>query len=200
MLFGRKDSGVSWLVVFLGNPGSKYDNTRHNAGFMTGDKLAASLGIKIDRVKFRALTRSCEVGGEKVLLMKPQTFMNLSGDAVHEAQAFYKIPLEHVLVISDDITLPVGNIRIRRSGSAGGHNGLKDIAAKCGGNGYPRIKVGVGSPPHPEFEMIDWVLGSFKGDDAVNIDKATARAAEAIECVIKNGVDTAMNKYNSNIM
>ena len=200
MLFGRKDNGVSWLVVFLGNPGSKYDNTRHNAGFMTGDKLAATLGIKIDRVKFRALTRSCELGGQKVLLMKPQTFMNLSGDAVHEAQAFYKIPLEHVLVISDDITLPVGNIRIRRSGSAGGHNGLKDIAAKCGGNGYPRIKVGVGSPPHPEFEMIDWVLGSFKGDDAVNIDKATARAAEAIECVIKNGVDTAMNKYNSNIV
>ncbi len=200
MLFGKKDGGVSWLVVFLGNPGSKYDNTRHNAGFMTADKLADTLGVKIDRLKFRALTRSCELGGEKVLLMKPQTFMNLSGDAVHEAQAFYKVPLEHVLVISDDVTLPVGNIRIRRSGSAGGHNGLKDIAAKCGGNGYPRIKVGVGSPPHPEFEMVDWVLGTFKGDDAVNIAKATARAAEAIQCVIKKGVDAAMNVYNSNIV
>ncbi len=198
MLFARKNSGASWLVVFLGNPGTKYAGTRHNAGFMTADKLAARLGVKIDRVKFHALTRQCELGGEKVLLMKPQTYMNNSGSAVQEAQAFYKVPLERVLVISDDVTLPTGNIRIRRSGSAGGHNGLKDIAAKCGGSGYPRIKVGVGSPPHPEFEMIDWVLGSFTGADKDNMEKSSLRAAEAIECIIRDGVDAAMNKYNSN--
>ena len=198
MLFGRSEGAVSWIVIFLGNPGSKYDGTRHNAGFMTADALCREKGLSINRLKFKALTAVCELGGEKVLLMKPQTFMNLSGDAAHEAQAFYKVPLDHILVVSDDVSLPAGHLRIRRSGSAGGHNGLKDIAAKCGGFEFPRIKVGVGAPPHPEYEMVDWVLGKFSGSDADAMADGVKRAAAAVEYLIEHGVDSAMNSFNSN--
>lgn len=195
MLFFKKPS-VSWIVVFLGNPGQKYINTRHNAGFMTADAVSKKYGVRIDRLKFKALTALCEIGGEKVFLMKPQTYMNLSGDAVRQAQAFFKIPTDRILVISDDISMPTGKLRIRRSGSAGGHNGLKDIIAKCGGEGFPRIKIGVGIPPHPDYDIADWVLGTFKNQDAADMATAAERAAEAIGVVLSSGLDKAMSMYN----
>ncbi len=195
-MFFKKKTGVSWLLVFLGNPGAKYEKTRHNVGFMTGDALSKKLNVKIDRVKYKALIRQAELDGEPVLLMKPQTYMNLSGSAVKEAMDFYKIPLDHVIVVSDDVTLPVGKLRVRRSGSAGGHNGLKDIIAKCGGDGFPRVKIGVGEKPHPDYDMADWVLSSFKGDDAKAIDEATEKAADAVKTIVLKGVDKAMNLYN----
>ena len=195
-MFFKKKTGVSWLLVFLGNPGAKYEKTRHNVGFMTGDALSRKLNVKIDRVKYKALIRQADLDGEPVLLMKPQTYMNLSGSAVKEAMDFYKIPLDHVVVVSDDVTLPVGKLRVRRSGSAGGHNGLKDIIAKCGGDGFPRVKIGVGEKPHPDYDMADWVLSSFKGDDAKAIDEATEKAADAVKTIVLKGVDKAMNLYN----
>ena len=193
MLF-RKPGKYSWIAVFLGNPGPKYAMTRHNAGFLTADAYSRLHGAKIDRLKFHALTGEATVGGEKILLMKPQTYMNESGTAVREAMSFYKVPLDHVLVVSDDVSLDLGRIRIRRSGSAGGHNGLKDIIAKCGGEGFPRIKLGVGKP---EFEMIDWVLSVFRDQEAEDILKAAEKAAKAIDTVIEKGVDSAMNLYNN---
>jgi PTH1 family peptidyl-tRNA hydrolase len=196
MLFGKKISPVSWIVVFLGNPGAKYKDTRHNAGFMTADAVEKNTGVRIDRLKFKALTGVCAFDGVKVLLMKPQTYMNLSGDAVREAMKFYKLPLGQVIVVSDDVALPLGKLRIRRNGSAGGHNGLKDIIAKCGGEEFPRIKIGVGSPEHPEFEMADWVLSAFTGKDAALIKDATRDAAQAVETIIRHGADKAMNQYN----
>jgi PTH1 family peptidyl-tRNA hydrolase len=194
MLFNKNQ--VSWIVVFLGNPGAKYELTRHNAGFMTADAYARLHSLKISRLKFHALTETCTIGDEKVLLMKPQTFMNESGTAASEAMRFYKVPLEHVLVVSDDVTLPVGKLRVRRSGSAGGHNGLKDIIAKCGGDGFPRIKLGVGKLPRPDYSMIDWVLGAFHDQDLEDMLKSSERAAEAVESVIIDGVDKSMNKFN----
>jgi PTH1 family peptidyl-tRNA hydrolase len=196
-LFGGKNSGpVSWIVAFLGNPGAKYTGTRHNVGFMTGDALGKTAGVKLDRLRFRALTGAGTLGGEKVFLMKPQTYMNLSGDAVGEAMRFYKLPLDRVLVVSDDVSLPVGKIRIRRDGSAGGHNGLKDIIDKCGGDTFPRIKIGVGSPPHPEYDMADWVLSAFSGKDKDLIAEAVTSAAAAVETIVRDGLDKAMNLYN----
>ena len=196
MLFGRKTGGVKWIVVFLGNPGARYAGTRHNIGFMTADALSKRLGIKIDCVKYKALTCRCELGGESAFLMKPQTYMNLSGDAVRPAMDFFKVPLDHVIVVSDDISLPTGKLRVRRSGSAGGHNGLKDIIAKCGGDGFPRVKVGVGAPPDPEYDTADWVLSVFRNADAEVIGKSVVTAGEAVEEIIKNGVDSAMGKFN----
>lgn len=198
MLFRKKMTGVSWIVVFLGNPGPKYTDTRHNVGFITADILAKLKGIKIDRVKFKALTAVCPVGssGKSALLMKPQTYMNLSGDAVRPAMDFYKVPLDHVIVVSDDISMDLGKLRIRKSGSAGGHNGLKDIIAKCGGDGFPRIKVGVGKPPHPEYDVADWVLSVFRNQDAITIREACTSAAQAIDVFVDEGADKAMNKFN----
>ena len=184
------------MVVFLGNPGTRFDGTRHNVGFMTGDALAKKLGVKIDRAKFRALTGQADIAGERVLLLKPQTYMNLSGDAVREAMNFYKLPLDHVIVVSDDVSLPVGKLRIRRSGSAGGHNGLKDIIAKCGGDGFPRVKIGVGEKPHPDYDMADWVLSAFRDRDAEIISDAVKKAADAVTVLIAEGVDKAMAKFN----
>ena len=195
-LFTRR-TGITRLAVFLGNPGSRFEGTRHNVGFMTGDALAEKLGVRIDRARFHALTAQVKIGEETVLLMKPQTFMNLSGDSVGEAQRFYKIPTDHIVVVSDDVTLPVGRLRVRRSGSAGGHNGLKDIIAKCGGDGFPRVKVGVGEKPHPDYDMADWVMSTFSGQDAETMAAAVKRAADAVECLIINGPDKAMNQYNA---
>lgn len=195
MFFRKKPGAVSWIVVFLGNPGDKYEFSRHNVGFMTAAEVERKASVKISKVKFKAQTAMAELGGEKVLLMKPQTYMNLSGSAVKPAMDFYKVPLDHVLVVSDDVSMPCGKLRIRRSGSAGGHNGLKDIISKCGGDGFPRIKVGVGSPP-PSWDMADWVLGTFRGQDAEDIRSAVERAAEAIEVFIKDGADRAMSRYN----
>jgi PTH1 family peptidyl-tRNA hydrolase len=195
MLFS-KPSGVSWLVVFLGNPGLKYEGTRHNAGFMTADALAKAQNAAINRARFKALTGTCELGGEKVLLMKPQTYMNLSGEAVREAVRFYKIPPEHVLVVSDEIALPIGKLRVRAKGSAGGHNGLKNIIACLGTEDFPRIRLGVGAPPHPDYDMADWVLSSFKNQDAEDMAAAAKRAAEAVVCYITQGADKTMNRFN----
>ncbi len=194
-LFSRA-GGVSWIAVFLGNPGRKYEDSRHNVGFRTGDELAEKLGVRIDRSRFHALTSQAKVGGHTVLLMKPQTYMNLSGDAVAEAMRFYKVPLDHVLTVSDDVALPLGKLRIRRGGSAGGHNGLKDIIIKCGGDGFPRVKIGVGEKPHPDYDMADWVLSSFSGKDKEIIAQAEKQAADAILCLIDKGADEAMNRYN----
>ena len=195
MLFS-KPGGVSWLVVFLGNPGPRYEGTRHNAGFMTADAFAKAHRVSLNRARFHALTASCELGGEKVLLMKPQTYMNLSGEAAREAARFYKVPPEHVLVVSDEISLPIGKLRIRTKGSAGGHNGLKSLISCLGTEDFPRIRLGVGAPPHPDYDMADWVLSSFKNQDAVDMQNAAERAAKAIEAYILEGPDKAMNRYN----
>ena len=196
MLFNKKSGGVDWLLVCLGNPGDQYENTRHNVGFMVADELGERHNIPIQRLKFRVLTNTITVGDEKVLLMKPVTYMNLSGEAVHEAAAFYKIPPEHVLVISDEVSLAPGKIRVRRSGSAGGHNGLKNIIAHLGTDQFPRIRLGVGQKPHPDYDMADWVLGKFQGEDKKAVEEAVKKAADAAECLIREGVDKAMNKYN----
>ena len=195
MLFMRP-CGISWLVVFLGNPGTKYEMTRHNAGFLAGDAMAKAQGTAINRARFKALTGTCEIGGEGVMLMKPQTFMNLSGEAVAQAVKFYKIPPEHVIVVSDEVALPIGKLRVRTKGSAGGHNGLKNIIAMLGTDQFPRIRIGVGAAPHPDYDMADWVLSSFKGKDAEDMLAAAERAAAAVECYITKGADRAMNLYN----
>ena len=196
MFFNRKPDPVPWIAVFLGNPGGRYENTRHNAGFLAGDAVGRSAGVKINRLKFNSLTAIATLGGQRVFLMKPQTFMNLSGDAVRLAMNYYKVPLSNVIVVSDDVSLPAGKLRIRRSGSAGGHNGLKDIIDKCGGEGYPRIKIGVGAPPQSDYDMRDWVLSKLTGQAGKLIAAEAARAAQALEAIIVGGIDKAMALYN----
>ena len=180
----------------LGNPGREYERTRHNAGFRAIDLLAEKLGCKIDKAKFQGLYGQVNYNGVKLFLLKPQTFMNLSGDAVAQAAKFYKIPPERVIVVSDEISLPIGKLRIRTKGSAGGHNGLKDIIAKLGTDAFPRIRIGVGAPPHPDYDMADWVLSSFKNQDAEDMLAAAARAAQAAQCYITQGAERAMNRFN----
>ena len=196
MIFQRTCSGVSWLLVGLGNPGSKYESTRHNMGFLAVDGLARRKGFRFNKLRFRAWTAEWMVNGEKVLVMKPQTYMNLSGESVGEAARFYKVPADHVLVISDDVSMPVGKLRIRKSGSAGGHNGLKNIIQHLGTDVFPRIKVGVGMPDHPEHEMVDWVIGKPQGEEAKTLRAALDRAADAALTVITDGAARAMNKFN----
>ena len=195
-MFFKKPGAVSWLVVFLGNPGLRYEGTRHNAGFMAADAMAKAQNVAINKARFKTLTATCTIGEENVMLMKPQTYMNLSGEAVIQAVNFYKIPADHVIVVSDEISLPIGKLRIRVKGSAGGHNGLKNIIAHLGTSDFPRIRLGVGSPPHPDYDMKDWVLAAFKGQDAENMADAAKRTAAAIECYITRGPDRAMNMYN----
>ena len=196
MLFSSK-GGPTWLVAFLGNPGLKYAGTRHNAGFMTADALCRKKNFAINKSRFQALTAQVDLGGQRVLLMKPQTYMNLSGQAVSQAARFYKIPPEHVLVVLDEVSLPVGKLRIRTKGSAGGHNGLKNIVSLLGTENFPRIRLGVGAPPHPDYELIDWVLSPFRDQDAEEMARSAERAAEAVECYIEKGPDKAMNLYNT---
>ena len=191
-----KTGGVEWIVVFLGNPGPKFAGTRHNVGFMTADKCEKATGAKIMKSRDKALTDRITVDGAGVLLMKPQTYMNLSGDAVGPAAKFYKVPADHVIVVSDDVSLPTGKLRIRTKGSAGGHNGLKSIIAALGTEEFPRVKVGVGAPPHPDYDMADWVLGTFKNQDAVDMDAAVTRAWEAVESYIRFGPAKTMDKFN----
>ena len=197
MFFKRSGgSGIQWLVVGLGNPGAKYESTRHNMGFLVVDKLAQNEKLKFNKLRFKAWTATWEVGGEKVLLMKPQTYMNLSGEAVGQAARFYKIPADHVLVISDDIALPAGKLRIRAGGSAGGHNGLKNIIQHLGTDRFPRIKVGVGSPQQAEYDIADWVTGKPMGEDQKVIIEALDKAVAAIPVLIEQGADRAMNRFN----
>ena len=195
MLFQKKRP-VSWLIVGLGNPGDKYDGTRHNAGFLAVDALADKGQFRISRVKFKALTAQGSVGGQGALVMKPTTYMNLSGEAVGEAARFYHIPPANVLVISDDVDLPLGKLRLRTGGSAGGHSGLKSISQHLGTDQFPRIKIGVGGKPHPDYDMADWVLGRLQGEDRKVLDEAAERAAEAAACLLKDGPQKAMNRFN----
>lgn len=192
----RISGGAEWLLVCLGNYGQKYENTRHNIGFMAADRLVEQRDLRCNRLRFRALTELIDFGGARVLLMKPQTYMNLSGEAVSQAVKFYKIPPEHVIVVSDEVSLPIGKLRVRAKGSAGGHNGLKSIIACLGTEEFPRIRIGVGAPPHPDYDMADWVLSTFRNQDAEDMAKAAARAAEAVECYIRSGPERAMNLYN----
>ena len=195
MLFGKKPSGVEWLVVGLGNPGEKYARTRHNMGFLTLDLLAEREHMKIDRIKFKATTAQATVGGARCLLLKPQTYMNLSGEAVREAAQFYKIPADHVLVIYDDVSLPVGKIRVRPSGSAGGHNGIKNIIAHLGTQDFPRVKIGTGAPGQ-DGDMIDWVIGVPSQADRKILVESFERAIQAAACIIEHGCQQAMNDFN----
>ena len=186
---------IEWIVVGLGNPGAKYDNTRHNAGFRALEGYCARSGQKIDRMKFKALAGEGMLGGKRVLFLKPQTFMNLSGEAVQEAVRFYKIPADHVLVIYDDVSLPVGKLRVRPTGSAGGHNGIKNIIAHLGTQDFPRVKIGTGAPGEGG-DMIDWVIGKPQGEEAKTLRAALDRAADAALSVIDEGPDRAMNRFN----
>ena len=194
MAFGN--GGYQWLLVCLGNPGREYEETRHNIGFLTADELERREGVKINKLRYRALTGEVRAGGQRVLVLKPQTYMNLSGESVKLAGGFYKIPPDHVLVVSDDVALPLGKLRIRAGGSAGGHNGLKNIIAHLGTDQFPRIRVGVGAPEHPDHEMIDWVIGKFSPAEKKVVDEAVSRALDAVLCVIERGVNEAQNRYN----
>jgi PTH1 family peptidyl-tRNA hydrolase len=195
-VFFKKEGGFTWLLVGLGNPGAKYESTRHNMGFLAVDKLAELERFKFSKLRFKAWTAAAELGGQKVLVMKPQTYMNLSGEAVGQAARFYKIPPEHVLVISDDISLPIGKVRIRSGGSAGGHNGLKSIIAHLGSDQFPRIKVGVGMPDNADYDIADWVTGRPMGDEQKPLMEALDKAVAAVPVVIRDGVDKAQNKFN----
>ena len=196
MFFKRSSGPAEWILVCLGNYGQKYENTRHNIGFMAADRLVEKRDLKCNRLRFRALTEVIDFGGARVLLMKPQTYMNLSGEAVGEAARFYKIPADHVVVISDDISLPLGKVRVRGSGSAGGHNGLKNIIAHLGTDAFPRVRVGVGAPENPEYDVVDWVIGNFSAQEKKTIDDALDKALAAAECIIEKSVTEAQNKYN----
>ncbi len=195
-MFFKSSGGASWLLVCLGNPGEKYENTRHNVGYMVADEIGERCRSPIQKLRFKALTDVVTIAGQKVLVMKPVTYMNLSGEAVRPAADFYKIPPDHVLVISDDTALAVGRLRIRRGGSAGGHNGLKNIIQHLGTDQFPRIRVGVGEKPHPDYDLADWVLGKFTGEDKKAMDAAVKRAADAVECLLAEGPDRAMNRFN----
>lgn len=196
LFLSKKTGPVSWLIIGLGNPGTKYEWTRHNMGFLTVDELADRLNLPVQRLKFKALTAAASLGGESVLLMKPTTYMNLSGESVGEAARFYKIPPERILVISDDVSLPQGKLRIRQSGSAGGHNGIKSIIAHLGSDKFPRMKIGVGGKPHPDSDMAAWVLGKFTGQDKTVMEETIRRAADAIPSLLENGCEYAMSKFN----
>ena len=196
MFLFKKAGPVRWLVVGLGNPGPKYQWTRHNMGFLVVDELAERENLPVQRLKYKALTNTAMIGGQSVLLMKPTTYMNLSGESVGQAARFYKIPPERVLVISDDVALPQGKLRIRRSGSAGGHNGLKNIIAHLGTDQFPRVKLGVGDKPHPDSDMADWVLSKPSGEDRKAMEAAIGRAADAVTLLLEKGVDAAMAGFN----
>ena len=196
MFFHRSGGGVSWLLVGLGNPGAKYASTRHNMGFLALDGLADREGFRFNKLRFRAWTAQWKVGDQQVLVMKPQTYMNLSGESVGEAARFYKIPADHVVVLCDDITQAPGKLRIRPSGSAGGHNGLKSIIARLGGDGFPRIRIGVGAKPHPDYDLAAWVLGKFPPEDAKAIADRYADLEAAAKLIMDGKLGLAQSKYN----
>lgn len=189
-------SPIRWLIVGLGNPGLKYENTRHNTGFICLDRYCKKSGLSIKKLKFKALTGEGLFAGERVLFLKPQTFMNLSGEAVRDAATFYKIPPERIIVISDDISLPIGKLRIRGKGSDGGQKGLRSIIYQLQSDQFPRIRVGIGQKPHPDYDLAAWVLSSFRGSDAEAMLTAADKVMLAAEEIIRSGVLKAAQKYN----
>ncbi len=194
MLF-RKPA-CDWLIAGLGNPGANYAKTRHNVGFRTADKLAEMLGVKIDRAKFRGLYAQATYRGQKIVLLKPQTFMNLSGLSVMDAARYFKLPPERIILLFDDISLDVGRLRVRAEGSAGGHNGVKSVIGALNSQSFPRVKIGVGAKPHPEYELADWVLSNFTKDEEKLLQPAIEDAADAALTVIEAGVPAAAAKFN----
>ena len=185
-----------YIVAGLGNPGREYEGSRHNAGFMALDRLASGLSVPVTRIKFKSLCGDGVIAGKRVLLLKPQTFMNLSGEAVRDAAEFYKIPMAHVIVLYDDISLATGKLRVRGKGTDGGHNGIKNIIHLTGTDVFPRIKVGVGQKPRQDYDLVKWVLGRFPADQRPLIDAALGDAALAVEEIIQNGIAGAMNRFN----
>ena len=191
-----RSAPVTAIVAGLGNPGSEYKNTRHNAGFLALDAIAAAAGARVDRAKYNALVGEATLGGVRVLLMKPETFMNSSGDAIAPAAAFYKIPPERIIVLCDDISFAPGRFRIRRRGSAGGHNGLKSVIARLGSEDFVRVKIGVGEKPRPDYPLIDWVLGRFSEEDRRAIDGRLSDIADAVSLIVRGECEAAMNRYS----
>lgn len=188
---------VQYIIVGLGNPGREYENTRHNIGFIALDMLAEQYNVKINRIKFKSLTGECVIDGKKVLLIKPQTYMNNSGEAMRDAMQFYKVEPQNVIVMFDDISLEPGNLRIRQKGSDGGHNGIKSIIYLTGSDKFPRIKIGVGAKPHPDYDLAKWVLSSFKSDEIPRLKQACKYAGEAAELIVKGNIAAAMNQFNA---
>ena len=200
MIFKKKtysnSSAPEYLIVGLGNPGRQYEITRHNAGFLFMDMLSEKLNVKINKIKYKSVICEADIAGHRCILMKPQTFMNLSGEAVREACSFYKIPPENVIVIFDDISLPCGGLRIRRKGSAGGHNGIKSIIQCLGSDNFPRIKLGVGEKPHPDYDLADYVLSAFSRDDIPLMKQAMEKGCDALEYIVDGKIDAAMSKFS----
>ena len=188
---------VEYLVAGLGNPGSKYENTRHNAGFLALDRIAEKAGVAVDRLKFKGLTAAAQVGGKQVLLLKPSTFMNLSGQSVQEALAFYKLPPSRAIILFDDISLEPGRMRIRAKGSDGGHNGMKNIIYLTGRDDIPRVKIGVGKKPNPQWDLADWVLSRFTEAERKALDPVLDNAAEAVALMVQGKLQEAQNRFNS---
>lgn len=193
----KEKSTFEYLIVGLGNPGKKYEFTRHNAGFLSVDVLCEKFNFTVNKLKFHALVGEARIDGKRCLVMKPQTMMNNSGEAVKEACNFYKIPAENVIVIFDDISLDVGKLRIRRSGSAGGHNGIKSIINHLGSDKFPRIKVGVGAKPHSDYDLADWVLSEFNKDEAKQLRQAVDKACDAVALMTRGEIEKAMSNFNS---
>ena len=189
-------SNESWLIVGLGNPGKEYERTRHNAGYRAIDILADKLGCRIDKGKFQGLYGQTVYGGKKLFLLKPLTYMNLSGRSVLQLSAYFNIPPQRIIVLFDDISLPPGRLRIRADGSAGGHNGIKSIIAEVGSQSFPRVKIGVGSKPNPEFDLADWVLSTFSAKEEKDLAFALNNAADAALSVIDHGVPETANRFN----
>ena len=192
----RKDDQTPWLIVGLGNPGREYEKTRHNAGFRAVDVLADKLGCKLDKGKFQGLYCQTSYKGQKLYLLKPQTFMNLSGRSVLQLSAFFKIPPAQIIVMFDDISLEPGRLRVRADGSAGGHNGIKSIIGELGSQSFPRVKIGVGAKPHPDYNLADWVLSTFSANEEKNLEPALERAADAALSIMERGVPDTANRFN----
>ena len=197
-MFGKKTFGgsVEVLIVGLGNPDRKYENTRHNCGWLAIDYIAEKLGIKVNKIKYKSFVGEAAIGGKKALLMKPTTYMNNSGQAVVEAMNFYKIPPENVVVIFDDVSLDVGKMRIRQKGSDGGQKGMRSIIYLSGSDAFPRIKIGIGAKPNPDWDLADWVLSRFSDDERKTLDKMFENAYEAVGLIIDGKTDRAMNRFN----
>ena len=196
MIF-KSNSNYDWLIVGLGNPGLQYENTRHNAGFIAVDKLAEEFNFSINKNKFEALSGEFNLGDNRILVIKPQTYMNNSGSAVSKTAAFYKIPADRIIVIQDDISLDIGKLRIRRKGSDGGQKGVRDIIELMGTDNIMRIKIGVGAKPHPDYDLAKWVLSKFPNDSKEDLDNAVKKTVLAIKEIVLRGIDSAMNKYNN---